>query len=150
MAGIFLRAGTAQDQETIRRIIREARLFPFGLEWPHFVVAEQEGQVVGVGQVKTLGDGTPELASLAVLPSHQGSGVGAAIVWTLVDLTPPPIYLRCASHNEGYYWGFGFRTLSPGETPRSLRREVRVGNAVVKLINWFSGGTERLLAMGRW
>jgi N-acetylglutamate synthase-like GNAT family acetyltransferase len=149
MPDVFLRAATVEDQPAIRRMIRAARLYPFSLHWQRFVVAQSGDQVIGVGQVKVLGDGTPELASLAVLPEYQNSGIGNGIVWTLIDCTRGPIYLRCASHNEGYYLRFGFRTLAAEEMPRSLRRVYQFGNAFLPLVNWVTGGHERLLVMGR-
>jgi amino-acid N-acetyltransferase len=155
MPDVFLRAATAEDQAAIRRIVRAARLYPLGLHWQRFVVAQAGGQqgggeIVGIGQVKILGDGTPELASLAVLPAYQNGKVGNSIVWTLISRTPGPLYLRCAGHNEGYYNRFGFRTLSAEEMPRSLRRVYQVGNAALPLVNLIAGGHERLLVMGRW
>jgi N-acetylglutamate synthase-like GNAT family acetyltransferase len=150
VSGVFLRAATAEDQATIRRIIRDARLNPFGLHWQRFIVAQAGEEVVGIGQVKILGDGTPELASLAVLPAYGRTGVGSALVWTLVGSTAGAIYLRCASHNESYYHRFGFRTLAPLEMPGSLRRMYRLANGIAGAINWVSGGNERLLIMGRW
>lgn len=149
MPDVFLRAATAEDDATIRRLIRTARLNPFGLHWQRFVVAQLGSQVAGIGQVKTLGDGTLELASLAVLPEHQDCGIGSCIVWTLIDRTPGTLYLRCAGHNEGYYLRFGFRTLAPAEMPRSLRRMYVMVNAIMPLVNWVTGTPERLVVMGR-
>ena len=149
MPDIFLRAATADDQVPIRRMIRAAQLNPFGVHWQRFVVAQSGDDVAGIGQVKILGDGTLELASLAVLPEHQNSGIGGCIVWTLIDRTRGPIYLRCAAHNEGYYQRFGFRTLAPAEMPRSLRRMYTAVNAVLPLMNLVLGGHDRLLVMGR-
>ena len=150
MPDIFLRAATVDDQPTIRRMIRSARLNPFGLHWQRFVVAQCGSQVAGFGQVKILGDGTPELASLAVLPEYQNRGIGGCIVWTLIDLTPGPLYLRCGGHNEGYYQRFGFRTLAPAEMPRSLRRFYTAMSAVLPLANKVLGSHDQLLIMGRW
>jgi N-acetylglutamate synthase-like GNAT family acetyltransferase len=150
MPDIFLRAATVEDQAAIRRLIRAARLNPFGLDWERFIVAQSGGQVVGFGQVKILGDGTPELASLAVLPQFQSSGIGSCIVWTLIDRTPGPLYLRCAGHNEGYYMRFGFRTLAPAEMPRSLRSIYIAVSALLPLLNWVLDSHEQLLVMGRW
>jgi amino-acid N-acetyltransferase len=150
MPDVFLRAATVEDQATIRRMIRSARLNPFGLHWQRFVMAQSGDQVVGMGQVKILGDGTPELASLTVLPEYQGSGIGSCVVWTLIDRTPGPLYLRCAGHNESYYLRFGFRTLAPAEMPRSLRRMYTVISAVLPLANRVLGSHDRLLVMGRW
>ena len=57
---LFVRAATAEDQQQITRIVRAARINPFGLHWPRFIVAEMDGQLVGAGQIKLLGDGTPD------------------------------------------------------------------------------------------
>jgi len=149
MGDIWLRAATVQDQPAIRRIIWAAHLNPVALHWRRFVVAESRGKVVGVGQVKIHADGAPELASLAVLPAQQGSGAGSVLAWTLIHSTAGPIFLRCASHNEGFYRRFGFRTLTPQEMPRSLRRSYRLVTALIDLLNRFGGSSERLLVMGR-
>jgi N-acetylglutamate synthase-like GNAT family acetyltransferase len=153
MAGIYLRAARAEDQAVIRRMIRAAGLNPLALDWPRFVVAEAWAaagrEVVGCGQIRTHSDGAPELASLAVLPPYQGDGVGGALVWTLISRTPGPVYLRCASHNEGYYQRFGFVTLEPAQMPRSLRRVYRLTDPAVRLYNRLTGNRERLLIMGR-
>jgi amino-acid N-acetyltransferase len=146
---IFLRAATAADQAVIRRMIRAAGLNPLALDWPRFVVAESGGEVAGIGQVKVLRDGAPELASLAVLPEYQGAGVGGALVWTLISRTSGPIYLCCASHNEGYYRRFGFVTLAPAQMPPSLRCIYRVVNPLVGLYNRLTRDNEQLLIMGR-
>lgn len=119
------------------------------MHWQRFVVAQAGDGVAGFGQVKILGDGTPELASLAVLPEYQNRGAGGCIVWTLIARTPGPLYLRCAAHNEAYYQRFGFRTLAPAEMPRSLLRMYTAVNAVLPLINRVLGSHERLLVMGR-
>src|SRR6476619_7544468 len=37
-----IRPATEADQVTIRRLIREANLNPMSLDWPNFVVAEEE------------------------------------------------------------------------------------------------------------
>jgi N-acetylglutamate synthase-like GNAT family acetyltransferase len=154
MPAVYLRAASAEDEAAIRRIIRAARLNPFGLHWPRFVVAAAvtpyaAEQIVATGQVKILGDGTRELASLAVIPALQQGGIGQAIVWTLIDRTQGALYLRCASHNEGYYERFGFRTLAPPEMPRSLRRVYAAANLVTGPLNALTGSGERLVVMGR-
>ena len=145
---IFIRAATAVDQKAITQLVRSARINPFGLHWPRFIVAEAAGQLVGVGQIKILGDGTPELASIAVTPACQGLGIGGAIVETLIARAAGPLYLRCASHNESYYPRFGFRTLTPKEMPGNLARTYRIANRVMQVINWFTGSQGQLLIMG--
>jgi N-acetylglutamate synthase-like GNAT family acetyltransferase len=149
MSHIQIRAATAADQAAIRQMIRQARLHPMGLAWQRFVVAEAYSQVIGVGQIKPHGDGTLELASLAIIPERQSTGIGSALMWTLLARAPGPLYLRCASHNVGYYRRFGFRTLTVAEMPSSHRHIYRAVNAVVNMINLIASNPERLHIMGR-
>ena len=120
-----------------------------GLDWPRFVVAEEHGWVIGVGQIKLHGDGTRELASLAIVPEWQSAGIGSVLVWTLMARAPGSLYLRCASHNEGYYQRFGFRTLSFAEMPPSHRRIYRVVNGMMRVVKLIAKSPDELLIMGR-
>jgi len=147
--GVWLRRATAADQAAIAALIRAARLNPFNLDWRRFVVAVEDGRVVGTGQVKPHGDGARELASIAVAPERQGRGIGGAIVATLIALEPPPLYLYCAEYNERYYLRFGFRPLAPAEMPRSLRRIHYFANTVLGMLNFATGQQRRLVVMGR-
>jgi len=149
MSHLFIRAAAAADQEAIRRIIGQARLNPMGLHWQRFIIAEERGQVVGVGQIKPHGDGSEELASLAIVPERQSAGIGSVLMWTLMARAPGTLYLRCASHNEGYYRRFGFRALSLAEMPPSHRRIFRVANGMMRIANLFTKDPERLFIMGR-
>jgi N-acetylglutamate synthase-like GNAT family acetyltransferase len=100
-----LAAGLTGDE-----IIHRARINPMGLNWRRFVVAEEVGRVVGAGQIKVHGDGTYELASIAVVPERQGAGVGSVIVQTLISRHEVrcdahhggDLYLYCALRNESY------------------------------------------------
>src|SRR5712692_9657787 len=65
---LTIRPATENDQPAIRRLIAEVRLPRMNLQWPNFVVAEEDREMVGMGQVKSHGDGSRELASIAVLP----------------------------------------------------------------------------------
>ena len=38
--------------------------------------------MVGVAHIKAHGDGSRELASLAVVPDRQGEGIGGALIYT--------------------------------------------------------------------
>lgn len=146
---VWLRQATAADQAAITALIRAARLNPLSLDWQRFVVADEGGQVVGAGQVKLHGDGTREMASIAVAPDRQGAGIGSAIVATIIALEPSPLYLYCAEYNEGYYVRFGFRALAPAEMPRSLRRIHVFANTLLGALNIVTGQQRRLVVMGR-
>ncbi|HEY2941485.1 MAG TPA: hypothetical protein VGN09_03535, partial [Vicinamibacteria bacterium] len=64
---VTIRPATQADQATIVRLVRRANLNRMNLRWPNFLVAESDGGVVGIGQVKTHRDGSRELASMVVV-----------------------------------------------------------------------------------
>ena len=147
---IFIRAATAADQPTIKTMVRAAHLHPLHLDWPRFIVAEERGQVVGIGQIKVLGDGTRELASLVTAPTHQGLGIGGAIVRTLQAHSPGPLYLRCATHNVSFYERFGFIDLTPEAMPPDLRRTFLLVQRAVRVVRWVKPAQETMHIMGWW
>ena len=127
---LTLRDATAEDQPTIRQIVRAANINPTGLNWPRFIVAEDGGAIVGVGQVKPHRDGTRELASIAVLPARQGQGIGTAIIQDLVRREKATLHLTCRSRLQGYYERFGFRRLESRDYPPYFARMVPILNTL--------------------
>jgi predicted N-acetyltransferase YhbS len=73
-----------------------------------------EGKLVGTGRV--LGDGVDAayLCDVAILPSHQGGGLGKAIVGRLVELARGhrKIILYAVPGKEAFYKRFGFRRMT--------------------------------------
>lgn len=129
-----IRPATQADQETIRRLIKEARINRMNLNWPNFVVAEDGGEIVGIGQVKTHGDGSRELASIAVIPARQSQGIGGAIIKTLLAREQAVVYLTCRRELQGYYERFGFRRLDAAEFPPYFSRMIPFINSVARLV----------------
>jgi N-acetylglutamate synthase-like GNAT family acetyltransferase len=114
------------------------------LDWPNFVVAEGDGAIVVVGQVKAHRDGTRELASIAVVPARQSQGLGRAIIETLLARERGVVlYLTCRRELQGYYERFGFRRLERAEYPPYFRRMIPLVNLVMRFL-----GT-RILVMRR-
>jgi N-acetylglutamate synthase-like GNAT family acetyltransferase len=135
---LTIRRATEADQPAIRRLIAEARINRMSLNWPNFVVAQDDdsegGAIVGVGQVKPHDDGSRELASIAVIPSRQGQGIGGAIIGTLLAREPGVIlHLTCRRELQGYYERFGFRTLVASEFPPYFKRIVPLVNVAMRL-----------------
>jgi N-acetylglutamate synthase-like GNAT family acetyltransferase len=118
---ICIRQASAADQPAIKAIIYAARLIPHDLDWQRFLVADDEGRVVGVGQVRPHRDGSRELASLAVIPERQAQGIGGALIDALLARESGTLYLMCLDELEHYYERFGFRRLDRAELPTSLR-----------------------------
>ena len=144
MAAFTIRPAMASDQPTIRRMIREAGINPMDLRWPHFLIAEEAGRTIGVGQVKQHRDGSQELASMAVAPDRQGAGVGSAIIHELLARHGGGVlHLTCLAERQGYYERFGFQRLQRSEYPPYFRRLVPVFNSVGRLFG------QRIIVMRR-
>jgi N-acetylglutamate synthase-like GNAT family acetyltransferase len=104
------------------------------LKWPNFVLAEEDGAIVGLGQVKQHGDGSRELASIAVVPARQGQGIGSAIIKTLLARELGVVlHLTCRRAMGGYYERFGFRRLATAEYPQYFKRLIPVANVVARM-----------------
>ncbi|HSH04359.1 MAG TPA: GNAT family N-acetyltransferase, partial [Anaerolineae bacterium] len=93
--GVKLRAGVAADEAEIKGLIKEYGLNPLGLDWRRFLVAvDGAGNFVGCGQLKPHGDGSLELASLAVVRAWREKGVGRLLMEGLMRRGerpwPPP------------------------------------------------------------
>ncbi|HZQ09675.1 MAG TPA: GNAT family N-acetyltransferase, partial [Anaerolineae bacterium] len=99
---------------------------PFDLDWQRFLVAEENGKIVGVGQVKPHPDGSRELASIAVIPSCQGQGIGSNLVRALLARGHDTLFLTCRAPLEAYYARFGFRRATDQELPPHFRRIILV------------------------
>jgi N-acetylglutamate synthase-like GNAT family acetyltransferase len=130
---LSIRSATEADQPTIRRLIKAANLNRMSLDWPNFVMAEEDGEIVGLGQIKTHGDGSRELASIAVVPARQGQGIGGAIIEALLGREPNAVlYLTCRRQLEGFYTRFGFVRLERADYPRYFRRLIPIINFVAR------------------
>ena len=143
-----LRPATAADQPAIIALVRTAGLNPFDLAWPRFLVAEDMGQVVGVAQIKPHGDGSRELASLAVVPGRQNEGIGGALIHAVLRDESGPVHLMCADRLEGYYTRFGFNKLKRDDMPPYFRRMTRMANIFLRIAALF-GAQHHIVVMRR-
>jgi N-acetylglutamate synthase-like GNAT family acetyltransferase len=135
---LSLRPATINDQQKIIALINKVRINPRNLNWERFIIAEDNGVMVGCGQIKPHGDGTKELASIAVEPEYQGKGVGTLIMNALLEREPGELYLTCLRHNVTYYEKFGFRELKFEEFPPDMKRMFRFAR-VVLWVFWVEG-----------
>ncbi len=140
----YIRKATARDASSIRALIYRVEINPFGLDWRRFLVAvDEEDRVIGSGQIKPHGDGTRELASIAVQPEWQGQGIGREIIERLLAENPLPLYLTCRPRMVSYYERFGFRMLPPEEMPLYFRRIYRAAS----VFNWLARGAGEMRVM---
>jgi GNAT superfamily N-acetyltransferase len=109
MASYRLQAATPAQQDAIKALVRAARINPLGLDWRRFIVAlDENGVVIGCGQIKPHRDGSWELASIAVTPIWRGQGVARAVIEHLLTVSPRPLWLTCVSPLVPLYTRFGF------------------------------------------
>lgn len=135
-----IRPATLADQPAITALVRAVGINPLSLHWSRFRVAEEGGRVVGVAQIKIHGDGSRELASLAVAPDRQGEGIGGALIQHLLTQPEgqPPLFLMCRNELESYYARFGFRRVERAEMPPYFRRMTRVAGVFIAIAALFS------------
>lgn len=130
-----LRRAEPADARPIRRLIHAERLNPLGLDWRRFWLAvDEEGRIIGCGQVKPHRDGSRELASIAVVREWRGRGVASAIIRQLLAEHPSPLYLTCRAELAGFYARFGFQVAAnPADLPPYFRRVARLSRWLGRL-----------------
>jgi amino-acid N-acetyltransferase len=126
-----LRPATSTDFPAIRGLIRLVQINPIDLDWQRFVIAvTPEGEMIGCGQVKPHGDGSRELASIAVTPPWRKRGVARAIIEHLTASEPGTLYLTCRASLGPFYTRFGFKAIEQPEMPPYFRRISRLMKAL--------------------
>jgi len=141
-----LRRATAGDAPAIRQIISAVNINPLGLDWQRFVIAtDDQGRLVGCGQVKPHRDGSLELASIAVQPEWRGRGIARAIIEHLLQGYPGRLYLTCRAELDPLYRKFGFEPIQLAEMPPYFKR-IRW---IVTAFNKLSHRADELLVMRR-
>jgi N-acetylglutamate synthase-like GNAT family acetyltransferase len=146
---LTIRPAAAGDQSAITAMVRAAKLNPFRLRWRDFLVAEMDGRIVGVGQVRPHGDGSRELASLVVTSDHRGAGIGSQLVGALLAREAGPVYLFCREQLAAFYTPFGFERQDPRELPAALATMHRLAHWMTRAEALFVGRRVQIVAMRR-
>ena len=114
-----VRTATSNDAHAIRRLIdrnvADGTLLPRSAQFiamhsPHFLVAEEDGSVIGCVHLDEYAPSLAELRSLAVEPGWQGNGVGRALVQATMAFARRRGYatLFAVSNDEAFFRRFGF------------------------------------------
>jgi N-acetylglutamate synthase-like GNAT family acetyltransferase len=146
-ATIIYRPAQANDEAAIKALIRAVNINPIGLKWQRFVVAvDENGRLIGCGQIKSHRDGSRELASIAVQKAWRRQGVAGAIIQQLLADETPPVWLTCMDKLVPFYEQFGFVEVMGGNG-RSLPFYFRLARAFFKPIQKLSRITGYLAVM---
>lgn len=167
LATLNVRPAQAADQTTIKSIVRAARITPFRLDWPRFLIAELAADsfaqpsgaghhspassqiIIGVGQVKPHRDGSRELASIAVVPEYRRKGVASAIIRTLIEQENGTLYLTCRRELEGFYERFGFKVVPRSALPPYFARIHLAASLFLPLLRMFNAPHLQIIVMRR-
>lgn len=142
---IRLRRARAADQQAIRSLVAANHLNPLSLHWQDFVVAaDASDRVLGIGQVKQHGDGSRELASIAVVEARRRQGIARAIILELMSTNPPPLYLTCRGVMGPYYSRFGFVSLGLEQMTPYFQRIYRLARLLLRA----AARDDQMLVMG--
>jgi amino-acid N-acetyltransferase len=91
-------------------------------EW---VVAEQDGQILGCGSLVVLWADLAEIRSLVVAPEVQGTGIGRQLVTVLmaqaVELEIPQVF--ALTRKTGFFLKLGFRVVPREDLPRKIWKD---------------------------
>lgn len=135
--GWELRPARAADMPAVRRMVISEAMNPLFLAEAHFVVAAEStsGSVLGAGQLRPVGRGAHELASLVVRPDSRRLGIGGAIVESILEARPPgePVFLLTMG-GERFYERFGFESAAADEVPPTMRAELAAGNVLGRFL----------------
>ena len=89
------------------------------------VVAERDGETVGMARVVGDGGTVYYVCDTAVDPDHQGRGVGTRLMEYVLDWLAaealPGAYVNLMADVDGFYERFGFRETRPDSKGMSLR-----------------------------
>ncbi|HJR79347.1 MAG TPA: GNAT family N-acetyltransferase [Anaerolineales bacterium] len=144
-----IRPAREEDQETIVSFIHQANLNPRSLNWQNFLVAEENGQLVGVRQVKVYSEGTREVASGFVLPEYRRQGISAQLMNALLARETGPLYTMVNEKRAPYYEQFGFQRVEVSQLPSDFRKEYWIGRVVTTLLSLFSKERIRIIPLKR-
>jgi N-acetylglutamate synthase-like GNAT family acetyltransferase len=118
-----LRPANNADAAAIKRLIYQVGINPLGLHWQNFILAiDEQGQMIGCGQIKRHFDSSRELASIAVVLGWRGRGVATAIIQELIRKENGVLYLTCRTGLTPFYQRFGFEPAKYTELPPYFRR----------------------------
>ncbi|MGZ9584986.1 N-acetyltransferase [Paenibacillus marinisediminis] len=111
----------------------------------HFIVAEQDGQLIGCGSLCHLGSDLVEIRSLGISPEYKGQGIGTLIIDELLELARERKVprLMALTYAVGFFEKNGFEVVEKEIFPEKVWKDCVYCNkrhacdeiAVLKVLN---------------
>jgi N-acetylglutamate synthase-like GNAT family acetyltransferase len=146
---VIIRPARQKDQQAIASLIRQAKLNPRNLHWQNFLVAEDEGQIIGIRQVRVHSQGTREVGSGFVRPEYRHQGISVQLMNEILRRETGPLYSMINEKWLPYYEKFGFRRVKADQLPADFRKEYRIGRIITLLISLFLKEKLRIIPLKR-
>ena len=146
---VIIRPARQEDQQTIVSLVHQAKINPRNLYWQNFLIAEEDGQVVGVRQVRVHAGGTREVGSGVVLPEYRHQGISARLMNEILVRETGPLYTMINEKWTPYYEKFGFRRVDANQLPDDFRREYRIGRLITSVLSLFMKEKLRIIPLRR-
>ncbi len=146
---ITIRPARQEDQHTITDFIHQAHINSRNLNWERFLVAEEDGRVVGIRQVRIHPAGTREVGSGFVVPEYRKRGISAQLMNAILTREKGTLYLMCRDKWIPYYEQFGFRQAASDQLPADFLKQYRIGRFITSFISVFQKEKIHIIPMRR-
>lgn len=131
-----IRAARPADEEPVVALLEAENLDP-RFEADEFLVAEDEGEVVGCARLRLLDGERFELASVAVDPDRRGEGIGTTLVRRALDTASGTVQALCVEPR--FFARLGFEPVDGVHPDLQAKAEGCCAGRDVELMAWRDG-----------
>lgn len=120
-----LRTAAADDGGWIQEQYEKVHFIPSDLTRDTIVIAELDGERVGMGRLVPTGEGAYELGGMYVDDAHRGKGIAKQIVDELIRRAGNAmVYCVPFANLEALYASAGFQRVEPNGVPAKVREKL--------------------------
>ena len=119
MADILIAPSSEKDFEVVAQLAKSFDLDFEDVFWKQFLVAKKGEGIIGFGRLRNY-SGCTEVATVGVINSERGKGLGTLIVNELIRMGPKEIFVTCVIPK--FFSRFGFQQIK--QYPPVLQKKV--------------------------